>query len=152
MNKSSIELPIFISLQAWKVFLAFLLMFSVGCIAEKKSLHEMDHELPSHWPNSMDDAAQKIELRLGRMGIKESQKENYLELVDLIEWVPEVAADTDLPEADWVPIYELSETLRQHLKSSDISIEDCREDLERLIVLLRESHTQLPVKNLTMQN
>jgi hypothetical protein len=127
----------------WIVIL-LLTTLSLGCVAEKESLHEMDHELPPHWPQNMGDAAQKIEQRLGQIEIKVSLETTREELMDLIEWAPEVAADTDLPEVEWVPIYELSETLRQHLSASDISLNDCLDDLERFVVLLRESYAKLP--------
>lgn len=107
----------------------------------------MDHELPPHWPQNMEDAAQKIEQRLGQLEIKESLETTREELSDLITWAPEVAADTDLPELEWIPIYELSETLRHHLSAKDISLSDCREDIERFVVLLRESHAKLPATN-----
>ena len=134
--------------QRWCGFILLLTAFSLGCVAEKESLHEMDHELPPHWPQNMEDAAQKIEQRLGLLETKESLETTREELSDLITWVPEVAADTDLPELEWVPIYELSETLRHHLSAKDISLSDCREDIERFVVLLRESHAKLPVTNI----
>ncbi len=137
---------------SWSCVLIFLLVFGAGCVAEKKSLHEMDHELPPHWPLHMEDAAKKIEQRLSGSQDKESAEKVYQEVLDLIEWAPEVAADTNLSEADWVPIHELSETLRNHLRSNDISIDDCREDLERFIALLRESHAKLPDTTLTKLN
>ncbi len=136
----------------WATCLALFTTISLGCVAEKESLHETDHELPTHWPQNMEDAAQKIEQRLGQLEIKESLKATRGELLDLIEWAPEVAADTDLPELDWVPIFELSETLRRHLSASDISLNDCRDDIERFIVLLRESHAKLPNTNTTKED
>jgi len=131
----------------WAAIFVLTVAFSWGCVAEKESLHEMDHALPPHWPLNMEDAAQKIQQRLGLIEIKESLATTREELSDLIVWAPEVAADTDLPELEWMPIYELSETLRHHLSAKDISLEDCRDDIERFIVLLRESHAKLPNPN-----
>jgi len=135
----------------WGIVILCLIAFSLGCVAEKESLHEMDHELPLHWPLNMEDAAQKIEQRLGLIENKESLEKTREELSDLIEWTPEVAADTDLPEHEWVPIHELSETLRHHLSAKDISLNNCRDDMERFVVLLRESHAKLPVTNSTKE-
>ena len=128
----------------WAAIFVLAATFNWGCVAEKASLHEMDHELPPHWPLNMADAAQKIQQRLE---VKESLATTRKELADLIEWSPEVAADTELTEIDWMPIYELSETLRHHLGAKDISLDDCRDDIERFIVLLRESHAKLPNSN-----
>ncbi len=33
------------------------------------------------------------------------------EIFEIVSWVPEIAADTDLSESDWVPIYDASEAL-----------------------------------------
>lgn len=128
----------------WTTILVLTVALILGCVAEKESLYEMDHELPPHWPLNMEDAAQKIQQRLDLIEIKESQGTTRDELSDLIEWAPEVAADTDLAELEWVPIYELSETLRRHLRAKDITLVDCRDDIERFIALLRESQSKLP--------
>ncbi len=135
---------LFFSFERLGIVILLLSALSLGCAAERESLHEMDHELPPHWPQNMDDAAQKIEQRLSQLESKESLETTREELSDLIEWAPEVAADTDLPEAEWLPIYELSETLRRHLSAKDISLNDCSDDLERFVVLLRESYAKLP--------
>lgn len=147
MNQSQIMPNRVFPFQRWCCSIFLLTAFSLGCVAEKESLHEMDHELPPHWPQNMEDAAQKIEQRLGQLENKESLETTREQLSDLITWAPEVAADTDLPELEWVPIYELSETLRHHLSAKDISLSDCREDIERFVVLLRESHAKLPATN-----
>ena len=131
----------------WAAIFILTATFNWGCVAEKESLHEMDHELPPHWPLNMEDAAQKIQQRLGQIEVKESLATTRKELTDLIEWSPEVAADTDLAELEWMPIYELSETLRHHLGAKDISLHDCRDDIERFITLLSDAHAKLPNLN-----
>lgn len=123
--------------------LSLAMLFLIGCVAEKESLHEMDHELPPHWPSCMYDAAAKIEERIKTIGQQDLPATIREETEELIEWAPEVAADTDLPEVDWVPIYELSETLRHHFSAKDVSLEDCRDDLVRFVTLLRQSQTKL---------
>jgi hypothetical protein len=149
MSQSQTMLKIIFLDNRWRAAVfALFATFQWGCVVEKKSLHEMDHETPPHWPLNMDDTAQKIQQRLGLIAIHESLETTRKELRDLIEWAPEVAADTDLAEFEWIPIYELSETLRHHLSSNDISLEDCRDDIERFVVLLRESHAKLPIQNL----
>ena len=131
----------------WAAMFVLTATFNWGCIAEKESLHEMDHELPPHWPLNMEDAAQKIQHRLSLIEINGPLDMTRKELSDLIEWAPELAADTDLTELNWIPIYELSETLRHHFGAKDISLHDCREDIERFIALLREAHAKLPNLN-----
>ncbi len=151
MSKSQTIPNQVLSFKRLGIVILLVSMFGLGCVAEKESLHEMDHEQPAHWPLNMEDAAQKIEQRLGLIELKESPETAREELSDLIEWAPEVAADTDLPELEWVPIHELSVTLRHHLSAKDISLNNCRDDLERFVVLLRESHAKLPTNHTTIE-
>jgi hypothetical protein len=129
----------------WSIGLGVFLLLA-GCDSGKESLHDLDHVQPAHWPSDLQDAAEKIQQRLNLLDA-DIQPESLEELRDLIEWTPEVAADSDLPELDWQPIYELSETIRRHLVSNDLSLEDCREDIVRLVDLLRESQALLPNSN-----
>ena len=62
----------------------------------------------------------------------------------MVEWIPEVAADTDLSEAQWVPIYEMCEVMREHLSRGDVSAFDLEEDFRKLQALLTESAQLLP--------
>lgn len=135
------------SLDRWTTSLVMSACLLLGCVAEKESLHESDHELPPHWPQNLEDAAAKIEQRIGTTGDEQTQATAREEVSDLIEWAPEVAADTDLTEIQWMPIFELSETLRHHLLAKDVSLVDCRDDIKRLIDVLRESQSILNVKS-----
>jgi len=98
---------------------------AVGCTVEsqpeKKTLFDHDHETPDHWPSDLSDLAAKMRERLG--GIGESAEstdrdEAAAELADLVAWAPEIAADTDMTEAEWLPIYQASETIGSRLKDS----------------------------------
>ncbi|QDV23198.1 hypothetical protein [Aureliella helgolandensis] len=144
------------SLVCQQVFGACLLicLLLTGCGVEKESLFEEEHDLPAHWPSGLVDAATKIDQRISRLAsvVGESKlatEENgseqcESELRDLVEWIPEVAADTDLSESQWLPIYELCEVMREHLSRSDVSASDIEEDFRRLQALLVESAQLLP--------
>ncbi len=123
--------------------LAFLLASLVGCLQEKQSLHEDDHHVPAHWPNNILDAAQKIEDRLATLEADAGDDSAQKQLTELVEWTPEIAADTDLTEPDWIPIYEMCETIRRHMLVERMSPSEIRGDFERLIGLLRDSDTKL---------
>lgn len=92
-----------------------------GCSGEsvegKASLHEMDHAVAEHWPVSVDDLAAKIRERVQRLsesgeGAAEVDSAKLSEeLGDLLSWVPEIAADTDMSEADWNVVAKRSEAL-----------------------------------------
>lgn len=125
------------------VFAALSLCLFIGCDGERETLHELDHENPPHWPSNMSDAADKIQYRVAALLSDSSEAVVRKELEELISWTPEIAADTDLTESDWIPIYELSETLRKHLAAGDVSIGDFAQDFDRLQQLLRTSHNEL---------
>ncbi len=143
----SIRRPATAKLGAW-VLVCLLL---AGCGAEKKSLFEEEHELPQHWPLNLLDAAQKIESGLQRLesdhagSIGPQAADSEAELRDLVEWIPEVAADSDLKEEQWIPIYETCEVMRKHLSTGDVTVSDIAEDFRKLQQQLIESWQLLPV-------
>lgn len=125
-----------------------------GCGAEKATLFEEEHDLPAHWPSGLGDAADKIEQRLeeierltSRPNSQDGQSElEHLEseLRDLVNWIPEVAADTDVSEDQWLPVYDLCEVMRAHLKPSDVSALDIKDDFRKLQSLLIKLASHLP--------
>ena len=98
---------------------------AVGCTVESetaaKTLFDHDHETPDHWPADLPDLAAKMRDRLGGIGRSvesPSRDDAAAELADLVAWAPEIAADTDITEAEWLPIYEASEAIGSRLKDS----------------------------------
>jgi hypothetical protein len=86
----------------------------LGCSHDehaKTSHFEHDHEVAEHWPSDLADLAKKLR---GRLGTEADDAVRH-EIEDLVSWVGEVAADTDLSEADWVPLYERSEAITAKL-------------------------------------
>ena len=133
------------------LLLAFLLIS--GCGAERESLFEDEHDLPAQWPSGLSDAADKIERRMNLLASgpvdssddagEEETARCESELRDLVEWIPEVAADTDLTEEQWLPIYQLCEVMREHLSRGDVSARDIEQDFDKLQILLVESAERL---------
>ncbi|MCA9127598.1 MAG: hypothetical protein KDA51_10020 [Planctomycetales bacterium] len=125
----------------------------VGCGSEKQSLYEEEHAVPEHWPSGLIDAANKLDERLLSLQATDLQSADASEsdnrethesqLRDLVEWIPEVAADTDLSEPQWLPIYELCELMREHLSKGDVRAIDIEDDFARLQTMLREAEQKL---------
>jgi hypothetical protein len=114
------------------------LVVFAGCGAEKESTHEDSHEKPAHWPGSLNEAADFMDARLQLLETSDSEVSVVRdELTDLVTWAPEIAADTDLSEEDWLPIYELSEAVRLHLLPGDVDPLLIESDFDRLCKLLR---------------
>lgn len=129
--------------------LAGCVVLLCGCGGEQESLHEHDHELPAHWPSSITDTVDKVQERLELLTNDAERSDStedkaWTELRDLVEWAPEIAADTELSEEDWNPIYESSEVLRRKLSSGSVGLAELRDDFDRLIAALRVAHDKLP--------
>lgn len=112
----------------------------IGCAvddAPKASHFEHDHEVTHHWPDDLADAAAKIRERLESTGLEtvhdhhgNDHHEGHVhqqdnedvsqnpqdEIADIVSWVPEIAADTNLSEQDWNMLDNAARSL-----SSDLS-------------------------------
>ena len=81
----------------------------------KSQVHS--HETVNHMPKSLGDLCQKILVRLDKYQNGDASDQIKSELTDLVSWAPEFAADTDLSERLWIPIYQASEKLRSSIES-----------------------------------
>jgi len=120
-------------------YLCALLLFGLtGCAEEQESLHELDHFVPVHWPHNLQHASELIVARIATAQHAESAKK---ELDELLSWVPEIAADTELSEQDWLPIFIECERLRRNLQGD---IDDAlRADLQQMASTLKAAHERL---------
>ena len=96
-----------------------LLLVVVGCGEknDKASLHSHEHEVPRHTPRSLSDLGKKIRARVALLEKSPSDNAAKSELNDLIAWSAEIAADTNISEERWMPIYELSESIRMSIEA-----------------------------------
>ncbi len=103
-----------------RVLMLYALVLLVGCStneAPKTSLFEDDHVVAAHWPSDLADLSAKLRERAAKMdSLPDASLRSEIE--DLVGWVGEVAADTNLAEADWVPLYERSEAVAANLGSA----------------------------------
>ena len=115
----------------------------VGCVSQdtaKTSHFEHDHEVAAHWPDGLADAAAQIRGRLERTDHDHSRAHQHGhphdeghhddhhhdhhhdpgdEIADIVSWVPEIAADTNLSEQDWIPLDDAAESLSANLRAAD---------------------------------
>ncbi|WP_182865128.1 hypothetical protein [Stieleria mannarensis] len=93
-----------------------------GCTSEdapKASHFEHDHEVAPHWPAGLADAVAKIRHRLDDTGSNAGEIQRQRDqLVDIVNWIPEIAADTDLSEQAWIPIDNAAASLTANLRAS----------------------------------
>ncbi len=130
----------------------FAVLWGLGCLfsisgcssdPEKTSLFDHSHETPDHWPRSLGDTSAKIRQRLDKLDAEDSTTAD--ELVDLVSWTPEFAADTSMSEQQWEEIYEASESLRLQLEGNKgVWDNENRQKAQRLCVLIDAAWSQLP--------
>ena len=146
----------------WGLMSCFLMgCFLIGCQTEQRdSLHEMDHFVPAHWPSDLSDAVSKIDERLAKLTSDDANPSNDAEtatarkeLFDIVGWMPEIAADTYLEEAEWIPVYEASLELSKTLQKSGSTLDsEAVDQVRRFSDLLSErakieaSHARKPIE------
>ncbi|WP_259634815.1 hypothetical protein [Stieleria sedimenti] len=104
-----------------------LLLGVIGCVGEpgspKTSHFEHDHEVAKHWPSDLADASAKLRARLDAIeaAVDENPDEAQQladEVAEIVSWVPEIAADTNLSEQDWIPLDHAAESLAAKLRAA----------------------------------
>lgn len=125
---------------------AWLSLLLIGCKNSKNSLYEeIDHETPAHWPADMVDASNKIQSRLQTLASQPDDSVAKAEIIDLINWCAEVAADTNLNEEQWQPIYEQSEVCRKQVHAG-VAVSSLTSELQQLCSTLEAAHKALPIQ------
>ncbi len=105
---------------------AFFVVATITCMGcgetetEKSSYFEHDHEIVAHWPADLGDTALKIRdrVRISKM-VKTNRPTVAREIIELVSWVSEIAADTELTEEQWIPLDQISQTLFQQLQNDE---------------------------------
>ncbi|MGB0598706.1 MAG: hypothetical protein ACPGLY_18620 [Rubripirellula sp.] len=131
------------------IVLCLLGLLVVGCVhdGESKTSHfEHDHEVAPHWPSDLADAANKLRTRLDAP-VSDQSKQVAKEIADIVSWVPEIAADTNLAEQDWIPLDTASNSLSAKLQSNDNEMTDeCRRQTVALCELIEQLLDKVPTQ------
>ena len=101
-----------------------------GCqgSGDGESGHEHSHDVPAHMPHSLAHLCIEIRERVEQLDDSGSQTQLQSELADLVSWAPEFAADTDVSERMWQPIYDLSEQIRQSIHNDPNTWDSSRKE------------------------
>jgi len=111
-----------------------VIIFSIsalsGCASPSEEDAHAEHVIPAHKPadfiSAVDDLASRIDARA-------MNEQSVQELRDIIGWLPELAAQTDLVKAEWDQVHEISMTLsRITWESADVNRDTVDGDLRRL--------------------
>lgn len=106
------------------LLLSVLLLTSTACRKESAvgdddhdhSEHEADHHFPDHHPRQFHAAVRRLET-IDRESKGEAKRPKFevspaTELADIGRWLPMLAADTDMPEAEWNQVVIISRSLQ----------------------------------------
>ena len=102
------------------ILLASLGYACTGCSKESSQAtdHVHHHDTENHMPTSLGDLCSKIRRRLNLWENGQTNLQLQAELTDLVSWAPEFAADTNVDERLWIPIYESSEQVRSSIETN----------------------------------
>ena len=92
-----------------------------GCAGPAGDHEEDAHALPEHHPRTFRRAVVDIAERVGVLtsGTLEGPEWELRrrQLLDIVRWLPELAADTDLGRRDWERVNDAARTLARELES-----------------------------------
>jgi len=107
---------------------ALLLSCLSGCgTSEHAEAHDDDHHLehfvPHHKPANFAQAVEEIEHRAEHLSEHaghghDDEADEFQELLDVVDWIPELAADSDLNEADWTTAITAAAAVKKTLEAS----------------------------------
>lgn len=116
-----------------------------GCAGNARPEHqgsvEEHHGIPAYKPATFRDAVDQLPRRLAEVfehGSEAPLAEQEKELTDIVQWLPELAAETDLRKADWEQVQRLALQLQQALAERD------RNQCEHSTAELRKLAEQAP--------
>ena len=99
----------------------WVLAVVTGCSGPAPDHDEEAHAVPAHHPRTFRRAVADIgrrgpPLTAGTLDV-ESRELQRRQLLDIVRWLPELAADTELGRRDWERVNEVSKTLAASLES-----------------------------------
>ncbi|MCG6156594.1 hypothetical protein [Rubinisphaera margarita] len=112
---------------------SLLLSVFSGCISSKEDEEHGEHVIPAHKPA---DFVVAVDILHSRIHSSLETEESVLELRDIIGWLPELAAQTDLAKDEWDRVHEVSRTLANVAwKNGAVTTDEIEREIDRLRVL-----------------
>ena len=109
---------------------SLFIVLQTGCnkVAESASKEDhLEHHIPEHKPKTYSATVKELDTRMRRL-LNHRQEQSIQikqqELADIIEWIPELAADSELKHKDWNQVKQVSTELTTVYKMIDFSAID----------------------------
>jgi hypothetical protein len=101
--------------------LASLFLVAPGCGRDRGSAGAPDdhqvhagHVIPAHKPKAFPDAVRRLEELDGAIARGSADDKTLSMVADIAGWLPEIAAESDMPEGPWDEVNRLSAALVEH--------------------------------------
>jgi hypothetical protein len=133
--------------------LSLMLLTYAGCQAQgtapaagDSASVEDHHGIPEHKPKTFAKGVATLAERLKawpKSGEAIDREELTL-VTDIVRWLPELAADTDLQRADWEQVAAISKRFDEALGAKQIDVNMCQrfaEELQPLVTLVGDATT-----------
>ena len=99
-----------------KSLLAVLFVMSVGgCLsATNDERDHLEHQIPTHRPKTFSEGVHQLRPRLSRLSdtssvrVADKTEQEVTELLDILNWLPMLAAESSLNRRDWEQVQSLS--------------------------------------------
>lgn len=104
-----------------------VILAAAGCSpSESEDDHHMEHFVPEHKPASFKGAVDALAERTSHLQYHvgdsgEIVQQELTELADIIGWIPELAADSDLNETDWAKAVRVSTQMLSVYEQSSVA-------------------------------
>lgn len=127
----SIQPPVF----RCAIALALVLVF-FGCnTSDDKVSDKLEHIAPPHKPRGFPALVIALRERIASLSTGNSSKEDLDRLSDVIHWIPELAAETDLKRKEWDVAADVSEKLKVGFDAARMRGSFDREEVKKLLDL-----------------
>ncbi|WP_146512324.1 hypothetical protein [Thalassoglobus neptunius] len=137
-------------LTRYRLFIVlFMLCTCCGCGGDEEEEH-LEHIIPAHKPRNFAEAVSELQSRGVSIWDETASAEMKDEMLDIINWLPELAADSDLRRKQWETVQSTSQELSRIATSQDSekSVESWNSYLEELESLVPYSDLAHPGANL----
>lgn len=101
--------------------------FQAGCTQTVESAAEEDHlehHIPEHKPKTYTETVRELDSRM-RTLLNQSpasvNQEEKQQLEEIIDWIPELAADSELKHKDWNEVQQISTEIKSVFQQTDFS-------------------------------
>lgn len=97
----------------WWLLAATAMLTTSGCFPADDQEEHLEHSIPAHMPLSYASAVEQLKARGKRHFDGHLEPDELTKLLDIIGWLPEIAADSDLRRQPWEQIQKISVRLEQ---------------------------------------